>query len=107
MRSTDVAWFGAGKRTVMLGSDRPMDLPSVEALQMAADALSRHYVLPETMQHPAIRLRPSGLPIRSWCTAWPRRGRNLRQRSRRSAMQQSSAGRIDRPRDTGHHISNT
>ena len=46
LRSTDVKWLGA---------DRPVGLPSVEALQMAADAMSRHYVLPETMRHPAIQ----------------------------------------------------
>ena len=30
-------------------------MPSTEALQMATDAMRRHYVLPETMEHPAVR----------------------------------------------------
>jgi hypothetical protein len=29
--------------------------PAPEALQMATDAMRRHYVLPETMEHPAVR----------------------------------------------------
>ena len=102
-RSTDVAWFGAGKRAAMLGSDRPLGLPSVEALQLAADALSRHYVLPETMQHPVIQSRPRGLPIRSWPTAWPRRAG-----TRGSAVGDGDAAEqrgTHRPvGDTGHHI---
>jgi CheY-like chemotaxis protein len=104
LRSADVAWFEAGKRTVMLGSDRPMGLPSVEAMRMAADALSRHYVLPETVQHPAIQSETTRLaytlmaygmaptktePAAAWSTI---------------AIQQSSAARFDRPRGTGHHI---
>ena len=36
-------------RDVLLG------MPSPGALQMAIDAMGRHYVLPETMEHPAIR----------------------------------------------------
>jgi hypothetical protein len=30
-------------------------MPSAEALQMAIDAMRRHYVLPETMEHPAVK----------------------------------------------------
>jgi hypothetical protein len=30
-------------------------MPSTEALQVATDAMRRHYVLPETMEHPAVR----------------------------------------------------
>ena len=33
----------------------PLGMPSPEALQMATDAMRRHYVLPETMEHPAVR----------------------------------------------------
>ena len=33
----------------------PLGMPSTEALQMATDAMRRHYVLPETMEHPAVR----------------------------------------------------
>ena len=36
-------------RDVLLG------MPSPGALQMAIGAMGRHYVLPETMEHPAIR----------------------------------------------------
>ena len=36
-------------RDVLLG------IPSPGALQMAIGAMGRHYVLPETMEHPAIR----------------------------------------------------
>ena len=35
--------------------DVPLGMPSPEALQMASDAMRRHYVLPETMEHPAVR----------------------------------------------------
>ena len=35
--------------------DVPLGMPSTEALQMATDAMRRHYVLPETMEHPAVR----------------------------------------------------
>lgn len=37
------------------GTDRPMGLPSPEALQMATDAICRHFLLPETRQHPQIQ----------------------------------------------------
>ena len=32
----------------------PAGLPSLEALQMATDALGQHYVLPETRQEPVV-----------------------------------------------------
>ncbi len=32
----------------------PLGMPSVEAVQMAIDAMERQYVLPETMQHPVV-----------------------------------------------------
>jgi hypothetical protein len=35
--------------------DMPLGMPSPEALQMAIGTMGRHYVLPETMQHPVIR----------------------------------------------------
>jgi hypothetical protein len=35
--------------------DTPLGMPSSEAVQMAADAIRRRYVLPETMQHPQVR----------------------------------------------------
>jgi hypothetical protein len=35
--------------------DMPLGMPSPEALQMAIGAMGRHYVLPETMQHPVVR----------------------------------------------------
>ena len=35
--------------------DVPLGMPSPEALQMACDAMRRHYLLPETMEHPAVR----------------------------------------------------
>jgi hypothetical protein len=35
--------------------DAPLGMPSPEALRMASDAMRRHYVLPETMEHPAVR----------------------------------------------------
>jgi hypothetical protein len=35
--------------------DVPLGMPSTEALQMAIDAMRRHYVLPETMEHPAVK----------------------------------------------------
>ena len=35
--------------------DVPLGMPSLGALQMAIDAMGRHYVLPETMEHPAVR----------------------------------------------------
>ena len=35
--------------------DVPLGMPSPEALRMASDAVRRHYVLPETMEHPAVR----------------------------------------------------
>ena len=35
--------------------DLPPGMPSPEAVQMAIDAMGRHYVLPETMDHPAVR----------------------------------------------------
>ena len=34
--------------------DALLGTPSPGALQMAIDAMGRHYVVPETMQHPAI-----------------------------------------------------
>ena len=38
--------------------ERPRDptlgMPSPEALRMATDAMRRYYVLPETMEHPAV-----------------------------------------------------
>jgi hypothetical protein len=33
----------------------PLGMPSPEALRMAIGAMGRHYVLPETMQHPVVR----------------------------------------------------
>jgi hypothetical protein len=35
--------------------DVPLGMPSPEALRAASDAMRRHYVLPETMEHPAVR----------------------------------------------------
>ena len=35
--------------------DVPLGLPSPEALQLASDTVRRRYVLPETMQHSAVR----------------------------------------------------
>ena len=35
--------------------DAPLGMPSPEALRMATDAIRRHYLLPETMQHPEVR----------------------------------------------------
>ena len=35
--------------------DVPLGMPSPEALQMATEAMRRHYVLPETMEHPTVR----------------------------------------------------
>ncbi len=35
--------------------DVPFGIPSVEALEMATDAMRRRYVLPETMQHPQVK----------------------------------------------------
>ena len=35
--------------------DMRLGMPSPGALQMAIDAMGRHYVLPETMEHPAVR----------------------------------------------------
>jgi len=39
--------------------ERPRDptlgMPSPKALRMATDAMRRYYVLPETMEHPAVR----------------------------------------------------
>jgi hypothetical protein len=35
--------------------DVPLGRPSPEAMQIATDAMSRHYVLSETMQHPVVR----------------------------------------------------
>ena len=35
--------------------DATLGMPSPEALRMASDAMRRHYVLPETMEHPAVR----------------------------------------------------
>jgi hypothetical protein len=52
-------------RDVLLG------MPSPEALQMAIDTIGRHYVLPETMEHPAVRsecLRLAYL-IQAYCLA--------------------------------------
>jgi hypothetical protein len=36
-------------------NDVPFGMPSPEALQMAIDAMRRDYVLPETLEHPAVR----------------------------------------------------
>jgi hypothetical protein len=35
--------------------DVPLGMPSTEAMQMATDAMRRHYVLPETMEQPAVK----------------------------------------------------
>ena len=35
--------------------DVPLGMPSPEALQMATEAMRRHYVLTETMEHPAVK----------------------------------------------------
>ena len=35
--------------------DVPLGMPSPEALQMATEAMRRHYVLSETMEHPTVR----------------------------------------------------
>jgi hypothetical protein len=35
--------------------DEPMGMPSPEALKLATDVVRRRYVLPETMDHPAVR----------------------------------------------------
>ena len=35
--------------------DVPLGMPSPKALRMATDAMRRYYVLPETMEHPAVR----------------------------------------------------
>ena len=35
--------------------DVPLGMPSPEALRAATDAMRRRYVLPETMEHPAVR----------------------------------------------------
>ena len=35
--------------------DPTLGMPSPEALRMATDAMRRYYVLPETMEHPAVR----------------------------------------------------
>ena len=35
--------------------NRPLGMPSPEALQTATDAIRRRYVLPETMEHPVVR----------------------------------------------------
>lgn len=35
--------------------DVPIGMPSPEALRMASDAMRHHYVLAETMEHPAVR----------------------------------------------------
>lgn len=35
--------------------EMPLGMPSPEALQMAAEAMGKHYIMPETMDHPAIR----------------------------------------------------
>ena len=81
-----------------------MDLPSVEALQMAADALSRHYVLPETMQHPVIQSATKRLAYTLMAYGLAPTRPEPAAAQPEMAMQQSSAGRIDRSRDTGHHI---
>jgi CheY-like chemotaxis protein len=103
-RPADVEWFEAGKRTVMLGSDRPMGLPSVEAMQIAADALSRQYLLPETMHHPAIQSATKRLAYTLMAYGLAATGPEPAAARSEIAIQQSSAGRLDRPRDTGHHI---
>ena len=43
------------ERTATSGPGLPMGLPSPQALQMATDAIGRHFVLPETRQHPVIK----------------------------------------------------
>ena len=94
LRSTDVKWLGA---------DRPVGLPSVEALQMAADALSRHYVLPETMRHPAVQsaTRSLAYTLMAYGLAQTRPDPAAAQSA---ALRQSSAERGGRSSDTGHHI---
>ncbi len=102
--SADVEWFEAGKHTVMFGSDRPMGLPSVEAMQMAADALSRHYVLPETMQHPAIRSATKRLAYTLMAYGMAPTGPEPAAARSAIPIQQSNPARLDQPRDTGRHI---
>jgi CheY-like chemotaxis protein len=94
-RPTDVTWLGA---------DRPVGLPSVEALQMAADAMSRHYVLPETMLHPAIQsaTRSLAYTLMAYGLAGPKPEPAGAQSD--MALRHSGAERSDRSRDTGHHI---
>ncbi len=53
-RFAGVEQLGADEHVTMLGPDRPMGLPSAQAMQIATDAVCRHYVVPETMQHPAV-----------------------------------------------------
>ena len=40
--------------TIERPHDVPLGMPSPGALQMAIDAMGRHYVLPQTREHPAV-----------------------------------------------------
>ena len=88
----------------MLGSDRPLGLPSVEALKLATNALSRHYVLPETMQHPVIQIATERLAYTLMAYGLAPTSRNPAAAQSELAMQPSSAGRIDRSGATDRHI---
>jgi len=55
VRSTATSRLEAEDPTAKPGPDRPMGLPSPEALQMATDAICRHFLLPETRQHPQVQ----------------------------------------------------
>ncbi len=104
LRSTDVKWLGADERTERLGADTPLGLPSVEALQMAADAMSRHYVLPETMRHPAIQSATRSLAYTLMAYGLGRTKPEPAGAQSDMALRQSSVERSSRSRDTGHHI---
>ena len=55
VRSTAAARIEAEGCAAEPGTDRPMGLPSPEAVQMATDAICRHFLLPETRQHPQVQ----------------------------------------------------
>ena len=104
VRPSGVEWFGADERTPAPGSDRPMGLPSPEALQMASDAMSRHYVLPETMHHPVIQSVTGRLAYTLMAYGLVPTKPELAAVPPDIAVQHSSVERADRVQDTGYHI---
>jgi CheY-like chemotaxis protein len=77
-------------------SDRPLGAPSAEAVVMAADAVSRHFVLPETRQHPVVRSATMKLAYLLMAYGLVP--------SKPAVAKPSGAETADMPNDARHHI---